>query len=71
MKLLCISSYRCRERIYEPGNIIEATDAEAAVLLSDSPGSFVVHQPVAVVTTDVAAPPADTMVKTAPKRKDI
>lgn len=40
MKLKVLSKYRSRETFYQAGSEIEVTEAEAATLMVDSPGTF-------------------------------
>lgn len=45
MKLLCVSNYRAGTVAYSEGEEIECSDEQGALLLRDSPGSFVANEP--------------------------
>jgi len=59
--LQCISPYKSSLGAYQPGDMIDAPELEAA-LLHDSPGSFAVHN-VIEVTAAPEAPEVDKQIK--------
>lgn len=61
VSLLCKSRYRTPQAEYLPGRVYEVTEAHAAFLMADSPGSFVVQAEPEAKAFD--APPVDKMVK--------
>jgi hypothetical protein len=68
MILIVTSSYRCRDVVYTPGQVLEVSETEATSLLADAPGCFQVE----VSTPDALPepePPPDKMVRVAPRRK--
>lgn len=68
MKLKCTGNYRndARELIYREGEVFDADDVLAAILLSDAPECFKEVKP---QTKRVSKPPVDKAVKSAPKEK--
>jgi hypothetical protein len=66
MKLIFISPYRNRGVSYDPGQILDLTEAQAQAILADSPGSFAPHVEIAAVD----APPVDKMIRSPSRKKD-
>jgi hypothetical protein len=76
MRLRCISRYRSAKMSVEIGAILDVSEAEAQALQADAPGCWAdaeraadeteQHEP---ETAALDAPPADKMVKGAPKTK--
>lgn len=72
MKLRVISRYQARSVIYQVGEVIDLPDADARALLADSPGSFEAvtkAPPEAPEVKALDAPPADKMIRRAPRTK--
>jgi len=54
MRLLVIGRYRNGEVRFEPGQVVDVSDAEGELLQRDSPGSFAPEQIAEAVTETVS-----------------
>lgn len=66
-RLLVLQPYRAAGVRYQPGQVVEVSDAEAATHLADSPQWFELATEPELL--DAPAAPPDKMIRTAPVRK--